>query len=253
MTDIDRVAKQTKDPYLEAVHRILAGRLALGHDDIPQALEYLRHPIRGQPPRGLVGELLGMTAIVEAALGHWDDAIEHVAQARTATRCAEAVSLTALAELIVRMATSPSLSDEVVTTDATQTFLAAYAKTVLDPVVMAYRAYPPLLGILARDPTTAHLIRDLCLRANDKQRAAAVGLLSKATDPIERELLSVLTRRETEVLTLLSAGMSNSEIAKRLFIADSTVKAHVRNLLRKLGVRSRLQAALLSRDLFDSA
>jgi DNA-binding NarL/FixJ family response regulator len=41
-------------------------------------------------------------------------------------------------------------------------------------------------------------------------------------------------------------------MAKRLFIAESTVKVHVRNILRKLGVRSRLQAALLSRDMFDS-
>jgi ATP/maltotriose-dependent transcriptional regulator MalT len=252
LIEIDRIAKQTKDPYLESVHRILGGRLALSHDDLPQALEHLQRPIIGQPPKGLVGELLGMTAMVEAALGYEEKAAEHAAQARAETGSAEAAHLALLADLIARMKGAPSLSDEIVIKDASNVFLAAHAQTVLDPVVMAYRAYPPLLETLSRHPPIAHLVRDLCLRANDKQRAASAGLLTKTTDPIERGLLALLTRREREVLTLLSAGLSNSEMAKRLFIAESTVKVHVRNILRKLGVRSRLQAALLSRDMFDS-
>ena len=53
-----------------------------------------------------------------------------------------------------------------------------------------------------------------------------------------------LTRREREVLELLSEGLTNSEIATRLFITQSTAKVHVRHILEKLGARNRLQAVL---------
>ena len=53
-----------------------------------------------------------------------------------------------------------------------------------------------------------------------------------------------LTPRETDVLRLLAAGRTNKEIAKSLRIGDSSVKTHVTNILTKLGVQSRTQAAL---------
>ncbi len=55
-----------------------------------------------------------------------------------------------------------------------------------------------------------------------------------------------LTPRELEVLQLLSRGLSNSAIAEELVIAESTVKVHVRHILKKLNVQTRLQAALKS-------
>ncbi len=53
-----------------------------------------------------------------------------------------------------------------------------------------------------------------------------------------------LTNREYEILTLLGKGMSNKLIGQRLSISDSTVKVHVRHVLKKLDLRSRLEAAL---------
>jgi DNA-binding NarL/FixJ family response regulator len=57
-----------------------------------------------------------------------------------------------------------------------------------------------------------------------------------------------LTRRELEVLRELAAGLSNQEIAQRLFIAENTVKYHVHSILEKLGLSDRRDAAAYARE-----
>jgi DNA-binding CsgD family transcriptional regulator len=61
--------------------------------------------------------------------------------------------------------------------------------------------------------------------------------------------LDVLTEREREVLDVLTTGATNRAIAERLFISEKTVSVHVTNLLAKLGVTNRTEAAALARDL----
>jgi DNA-binding NarL/FixJ family response regulator len=63
-------------------------------------------------------------------------------------------------------------------------------------------------------------------------------------DPIFRKL----TTREREVLTLLTEGLGNADIAERLSLSEKTVRNHVSNLFDKLGVWSRAQAIVLARD-----
>ena len=62
-------------------------------------------------------------------------------------------------------------------------------------------------------------------------------------------LVEPLSERELEILRLVATGASNKEIAAQLYIAEGTVKNHVSNILGKLGVRDRTQAALKARDL----
>ena len=68
-------------------------------------------------------------------------------------------------------------------------------------------------------------------------------LVQQATKP-RKELHEDLTDREQEVLLLISEGKSNQEIADQLFITLKTVKTHVSNILAKLEVEDRTQAAI---------
>ncbi|MEJ2008958.1 MAG: response regulator transcription factor [Acidobacteriota bacterium] len=72
-------------------------------------------------------------------------------------------------------------------------------------------------------------------------------------DPSTGSAFDRLTARETEVLTLLSRGLCNKEIASQLFLAESTIKAYVKVIFRKLGVNSRLKAALTYTDHIESS
>ena len=93
-------------------------------------------------------------------------------------------------------------------------------------------------------------------------RSGAQGYLIKDTEPDEvvvalRDIMAAvaadssdpfsdLTPRESEILGLLAEGQSNKMIARNLGISDGTVKLHVKSILRKLGVHSRVEAAVIA-------
>lgn len=83
--------------------------------------------------------------------------------------------------------------------------------------------------------------------------AAARRLVAASTDGLSareraRELLGALTEREAQVLAGLGEGLSNAQIAARLFLSEATVKGYVSRTLDKLGCVNRTQAGLLAHD-----
>jgi DNA-binding NarL/FixJ family response regulator len=73
--------------------------------------------------------------------------------------------------------------------------------------------------------------------------------LADHAPPRPQPLIEPLSDRELEILGLIASGASNKEIAAQLSITEGTVKNHVTNILGKLGVRDRTQAALKAKDL----
>jgi DNA-binding NarL/FixJ family response regulator len=114
------------------------------------------------------------------------------------------------------------------------------------------------VGYLLKDAPSEKLVEAIRAAARGEsflQPSVAAKVIAEFTRITDRPslrrqpLIEPLSGRELEILALIAKGASNKEIAGALFIAEGTVKNHVTNILAKLAVRDRTQAALKGREL----
>jgi two-component system nitrate/nitrite response regulator NarL len=116
-----------------------------------------------------------------------------------------------------------------------------------DDLIAAIRAGSD--GYILKDNDPDHILQLVC-SAMQGQNAISPELTSLLASALRQESVvdnrsqASLTERETAILKCLASGMSNKLIARHLDIMESTVKVHIRNLLKKLKFRSRVEAAV---------
>jgi DNA-binding NarL/FixJ family response regulator len=107
-------------------------------------------------------------------------------------------------------------------------------------------------GFLLKDSTGDEIVRAVRVAASGDALLAPsvtrrlIERFSGHTPSADAPHLRLLTERERDVLLLVARGLSNGEIAARLFLGETTVKTHVAHLLDKLELRDRVQAVVLA-------
>jgi len=213
--------------------------LAMGSPDA--ALRLIGPTRPNSIPVSAVAEFSSIRALALACSDREHEASEEAADARALSSAAEPRLLADLAETVVALKTSSNSAEQMVV----ETLDSAIRSENADGLVTAYRAFPPLLRAIAANDK--HSVRLQIVLANANDLALAKTVLPASQVPDSRS--SVLTAREWEVLNLVGRGLRNQEIGQKLFIEEVTVKAHMRNIMRKLDARSRTHAVSLANDL----
>jgi LuxR family transcriptional regulator, maltose regulon positive regulatory protein len=182
------------------------------------------------------GEWLGCRALALAGRGDYAEATQIASDATKTATSLEAAGLANGARVIIA-AKLDDAPDHAVCSWLTRLVEWKY----LDAFVLTARSHPPILDFLPQDDALSRPALDALRRAS----AASLLPALEADAEHQTEYLNSLSRREQEVIELLGQGMTNREIATALYISEVTVKVHVRHILKKLGVRSRTEAALL--------
>jgi ATP/maltotriose-dependent transcriptional regulator MalT len=186
--------------------------------------------------RSMRGEVLASRGLALASVGRPVEARALRAEAVSATTGVEARVLSAAIEAICAVN-----GREARMMDAIESLVdTAFDAGAVDVVVTAYRGNPDLLAALLSSAVAREQTTYIVTRASDESLVSAIGRkTTSSSDPVE-----TLSRREREVYELVCEGLSNGEIAQRLFISEATVKAHLHHVYDKVGIRSRTALAM---------
>jgi DNA-binding CsgD family transcriptional regulator len=230
------------DPF--AVRPLAALHLARNESEV--AVTLLRRQLAEDPPG--VGQVPSLGLLVEAdlAAGHPDAARHHATALATIAERSPAPAIHGAAALAAALVSA--VDDKAVPAGHLERALAGFAAAGL-PLEEA-RTRLALARILAdrRDLASAEATSALTVfeRLGARRDADAAAALLRSLGVRGRtgpKHVDVLSRREQEVLALLGLGLSNGEIATRLYISPKTASHHVSSVLAKLGLRNRAEAA----------
>jgi ATP/maltotriose-dependent transcriptional regulator MalT len=234
----DRTSSWHQDPYFHLEASALRARLLATQGAWEEALATqatIHSPKSASRP---LGAYLGTLSLILAARGQPAEACRFAEKARSQLRGIEGMLSSALAEAIANDVSDPGSSDA----NLVGAILDCARAKYFDGFVLAYRLYPRLLDAARTTPDALAFAQAAVTQSRDFSFARRAGI-EIAPDPSD-EPLGMLTRRERDVLGLLLEGLTNAEIAERLFISPSTTKVHVRHILEKLGARTRLEAVV---------
>lgn len=219
----------------------LTARIHLSCGAPQRALEVLE----GRDPRftspGMEGDYLATHALALACCGRTGEAKDLVAASEAVSSHLDGVAM----RDFTRAISSHFENGHIDVALKARALNRAQTTGNYDAFVCAYRSFPTLLdGLIDLE------IKDLepftrLISSLDPKVAEKIGL--RATRRTDRSG-ATLTSREREVYALIKQGFANREIAKALWISESTVKVHVHHVLEKLNVRSRTEAAALQFD-----
>ena len=222
-------AEENRDGYAAWNAKALLTRLRIAQGEPERAVYEMSGEPTGVTP-SMVMEVRASRGLAEACCGCLDEALQRVVGLEGVTRAVEPVVLTAC----IRAVASLSRGDECARRDSRAALDVAVSSGNLDSFVCAYRGFPQLAIELLADRENRQTVSELLARVGDEHILVIAGYGVGSGEAESQRL----TFRELEVQSLLAQGLTNKEIAKRLFISESTVKVHVRHLFEKLGVRT---------------
>jgi len=225
--------RRLEDAFLLVTGSAVLARLRIARGDCFGAVE-AASSFEASADAILYAECSAVRAMSLAALGKNDEARAAMADLPHRRSHAEARAFEELANLIVARNESDNVKF------AGDSFASIRAMGQFDALVTAIRAYPLLIELAARSGH-GDLVGELLRRSNDLRLARRYGLEPRPTVIPD---VSVLSARETEVLELVAGGRTNEDVAALLSISPVTVKAHLRHIYEKLGVRNRVEAAV---------
>jgi LuxR family maltose regulon positive regulatory protein len=232
LDELEDLVRSSGDSYERDNVAGLRARLRLLEGDCEAAAAEVKH-WSGAPATALRGELAAVRAIALACAGHDSEARALGTAALATSRDVQAQTMGYAALAILALQNEqPDQSTAIATLTSV-----LRSRGNWDSFVLAYRAYPPLLRAVSESPG-GHVDRlaTIVKGANDTRLSIAIGLKEPDAPALS------LTRREREVFELLCEGLTNGEIAARLYISHATAKVHVKHILEKLDVRSRTEA-----------
>jgi LuxR family maltose regulon positive regulatory protein len=248
LREFERTLISREDPFYRLEGLTIKTRLYACQGDVKLALETGEELAAVSPPPRALGSYLAVQSILLATCGDAERARWNAAQARENGSSIEMIYCSLLGEVIAEDIDGTHEQFRALAADAVvQCSQAGY----VDGLVFAYRVYPPLLDSAHESRPAASVLSRLLSKSRDYELARSASIEVQIDDADSP--LGALTPREQEVLRLLTQGLTNPEIATRLFIAPGTAKVHVRHILEKLGARNRLQAVIRAQELLDSA
>ena len=234
LDEVCEFAHEREDLFLLVNASAVLARLHIARGDCRKASAATAATYDTSKVSILHSEYQSVRAVVLAALGDGLGARAAIAAVPRRASQAEAQAFAELARVILICN-----EDGDAVAAARDAIVRIKALGQFDAFVTAYRAFPRLVDLGIRSGNE-DFTSDMLHRANDVDIAKRYGV---SIAQVVEMSTSVLSRREEQVLDLVAEGRTNEEVAGVLFISPVTVKAHLRHIYEKLGVRNRVEAA----------